>query len=141
MIPNIEFPDIQTYMEQMQPEHSEAPCHAAFKLYEYLFADSDAGDNATLNKLAEIWETSPKEIAQHMSCVHAFLEKEYPDVLRAMPTGSKKETADTDEDDEHDDDDYFDREQYSKYNGYNDWPDQAIDEAFEGDPEATWNVD
>lgn len=28
-----------------------------------------------------------------------------------------------------------------KYNDYNDFDDDAIDNAFEGDPEATWNVD
>lgn len=28
-----------------------------------------------------------------------------------------------------------------KYGGYNGWSDDAIDDAFEGDPEATWNVD
>jgi len=29
----------------------------------------------------------------------------------------------------------------STYNGYNGWSDDAIDEAFDGDPESTWNVD
>ena len=27
------------------------------------------------------------------------------------------------------------------YGGYNDWDDDTIDEAFEGDPESTWNID
>lgn len=31
--------------------------------------------------------------------------------------------------------------EYEKYGGYNGWSDDAIDEAFNGDPEATWNVD
>ena len=31
--------------------------------------------------------------------------------------------------------------QYEKYNGYNGWSDSIIDDAFEGDPENTWNVD
>lgn len=30
---------------------------------------------------------------------------------------------------------------YEKYRGYNGWSDQDIDEAFDGNPEATWNVD
>jgi len=30
---------------------------------------------------------------------------------------------------------------YAKYNGYNGYDDDTIDEAFEGDPIATWNVD
>ena len=37
------------------------------------------------------------------------------------------------------DDDYDNR--YSKYGGYNGYDDQTIDEAFEGDPSLTWNVD
>lgn len=28
-----------------------------------------------------------------------------------------------------------------KYGGYNGYSDDVIDDAFEGDPEATWNVD
>jgi hypothetical protein len=30
---------------------------------------------------------------------------------------------------------------HEKYGGYNGWSDDVIDDAFEGDPEATWNVD
>ena len=30
---------------------------------------------------------------------------------------------------------------YSKYDGYNDWDDFTIDEAFDGNPELTWNID
>lgn len=37
------------------------------------------------------------------------------------------------------DDSYSSR--YEKYNGFNGWDDDTIDDAFEGDPEATWNVD
>lgn len=36
-------------------------------------------------------------------------------------------------------DDY--KESYTKYGGYNDYSDDAIDSAFDGNPEATWNVD
>jgi hypothetical protein len=41
---------------------------------------------------------------------------------------------------------YFERDEedypsYEKYNGYNGWDDETIDSAFEGDPEATWNVE
>ncbi len=45
--------------------------------------------------------------------------------------------------DEHSDffgDDSY-RPSYEKYNGYNGWDDDTIDQAFDGDPEATWNVD
>lgn len=30
---------------------------------------------------------------------------------------------------------------YSKYDGYNGWDDNTIDEAFDGNPELTWNID
>jgi hypothetical protein len=29
----------------------------------------------------------------------------------------------------------------SKYGGYNGWDDNTIDEAFDGNPELTWNID
>lgn len=35
----------------------------------------------------------------------------------------------------------YDKPSYSQYGGYNDYDDDTIDSAFEGDPEATWNVD
>lgn len=41
--------------------------------------------------------------------------------------------------DDDNDDNY--RPSYEKYNGYNDFDDDTIDNAFEGDPDATWNVD
>ena len=37
-------------------------------------------------------------------------------------------------------DDYYESS-YKKYGGYNGWSDDAIDDAFEGDPMNTWNVD
>jgi hypothetical protein len=36
---------------------------------------------------------------------------------------------------------YDDGISYNKYGGYNGWSDNAIDDAFEGDPMNTWNVD
>ncbi len=44
-----------------------------------------------------------------------------------------------DDDNEPDYDDYG--SSYEKYGGYNGWSDDVIDDAFEGDPENTWNVD
>lgn len=41
----------------------------------------------------------------------------------------------------YDDDDDNYGSSYSKYGGYNGYDDDTIDSAFEGDPEATWNVD
>lgn len=141
----VAFPDFDAYREQMPADHDKDPCYGAFNLYEYLWRDSNAGDNETLIALAQKWETSVQKISSHMGCVHAFLEKSYPDVLRVMEIRDEQEAADNEDDDidpyDYDDDDYDDREHYSKYNGYNGWSDEAIDEAFEGDPEATWNVD
>lgn len=41
-------------------------------------------------------------------------------------------------------DSYWDDDEggpYSKYGGYNGWDDDTIDEAFDGNPELTWNID
>lgn len=38
-------------------------------------------------------------------------------------------------------DSYDDGPSHSKYGGYNGYDDNTIDSAFEGMPEATWNVD
>ena len=38
-------------------------------------------------------------------------------------------------------DSYDDGPSYSKYGGYNGYDDNTIDSAFEGMPEATWNID
>ena len=37
--------------------------------------------------------------------------------------------------------DDIDEPSYSKYGGYNGYDDDTIDSAFEGIPEATWNID
>lgn len=36
---------------------------------------------------------------------------------------------------------YEDGNSYSKYGGYNGYDDETIDSAFEGMPDATWNID
>lgn len=38
-------------------------------------------------------------------------------------------------------DDWDDERSYEEYGGYNGYDDFTINDAFEGDPEATWNVD
>jgi hypothetical protein len=38
-------------------------------------------------------------------------------------------------------DDWDDERSYDEYGGYNGYDDFTIDDAFEGDPDATWNVD
>ena len=48
------------------------------------------------------------------------------------------------EDNDYDSEDYsgeFENDSQSKYNGYNGYDDDTINDAFEGDPENTWNVD
>lgn len=46
---------------------------------------------------------------------------------------------------ESNDDDYYDYDDdspsYSKYGGYNGYDDRTINEAFDGNPELTWNID
>jgi len=37
--------------------------------------------------------------------------------------------------------DYEERGSYEEYGGYNGWDDETINNAFDGDAEATWNVD
>lgn len=37
--------------------------------------------------------------------------------------------------------DDYDEGPHSKYGGYNGWDDETIDEAFDGNPELTWNID
>ena len=40
------------------------------------------------------------------------------------------------------DDEFSDDESsYRKYGGYNGWDGNTIDEAFDGNPELTWNID
>jgi hypothetical protein len=57
-----------------------------------------------------------------------------------------EEEIDVDSFDKTQDDDNYDvYDEYGnsgeKYGWYNGWSDDAIDDAFEGDPENTWNVD
>jgi hypothetical protein len=54
-----------------------------------------------------------------------------------------EENIEDDEGDYDDDEGDYDNygSSYEKYGGYNGWSDDVIDDAFEGDPENTWNVD
>lgn len=40
---------------------------------------------------------------------------------------------------DYDEEDY--EPSYDRYGGYNGYDDDTIDDAFDGDPDATWNVD
>lgn len=73
--------------------------------------------------------------------------------IHIAPSTINNENEDDDADMENDteeigmewDDDRDEMEEYGssteKYGGYNGWSDDAIDDAFEGDPMNTWNVD
>ena len=50
------------------------------------------------------------------------------------------DTNDYDDNDGHENHDNY-ASTYEKYNGYNDWSDDIIDDVFDGDPGATWNID
>ena len=56
-----------------------------------------------------------------------------------IPEPKERNSYDYGYDSYYDDDD--DGGQYSKYGGYNGWDDNTIDEAFDGNPELTWNID
>lgn len=56
-----------------------------------------------------------------------------------IPEPKERNSYDYGYDSYYDDDD--DDGPYSKYGGYNGWDDNTIDEAFDGNPELTWNID
>ena len=66
---------------------------------------------------------------------------EKPSVILSdrIPEPKERSSCDYGYDSYHDDD--YDEGPYSKYGGYNGWDDNTIDEAFDGNPELTWNVD
>jgi hypothetical protein len=62
------------------------------------------------------------------------------------PNNSSMNTSDEDDFDDYESDRYEDYEEDygnsgEKYGWYNGFSDDAIDDAFEGDPSLTWNVD
>lgn len=71
------------------------------------------------------------------SCKAVILERaDYKDAA-TMFEKKQNETSD-----DYWEGDYSDRESpYEKYNGYNGYDDDTIDNAFDGHPKATWNVD
>lgn len=62
-----------------------------------------------------------------------------PSVIMSDRIPKAKERSSYDDYDYYRDDD--DEGPYSKYGGYNGWDDNTIDEAFDGNPELTWNID
>lgn len=66
-------------------------------------------------------------------------EQEEENIIQSNDDAESEEEFDM----EHEDDDFDDSYGSSteKYGGYNGFSDDVIDDAFDGDPEATWNVD
>ena len=60
--------------------------------------------------------------------------RDYRDLVCAQLPAEK-------EDEENDSHYYDESPSYSRYGGYNGYDDDTIDSAFEGDPDATWNID
>ena len=83
------------------------------------------------------------ETIEEIQCLNAKFklskqaEEEQNNKLIAL---EKIEAAACFENDDFDDDDDYGRSG-EKYGWYNGWSDDAIDDAFEGDPMNTWNVD
>jgi hypothetical protein len=67
-----------------------------------------------------------------------MLEKDFKFSKESIQANEKKEPS-INRDDSVQEEEYG--SSYEKYNGYNDYSDDVIDDAFEGDPSATWNVD
>lgn len=70
-----------------------------------------------------------------------FVQFEEPSVVLTdrIPEREERNSYDYGYDSYYDDGD--DDGPYSKYGGYNGWDDNTIDEAFDGNPELTWNID
>ena len=152
----LKFPDFHDFMKHMPLGHDKSPCFGAFNLCEQIEYHGEQALNKELDGYARKWETSPRKILDHMSCVYAFLDKErsaYNPIyfselgIPLSPEESKEleieekmkeEENSYDENDDYDDGRDSRNEKYAGYNGYSD---DAIDSAFDGDPEATWNVD
>lgn len=73
------------------------------------------------------------------SCIAVILDNKDPDEAAIMFT--KKRKVDDTNDNYDMDDSYMDDSRFEKYHGYNGFDDETIDDAFDGFPEATWNVD
>lgn len=67
-------------------------------------------------------------------------EQEEENIIQSDDAESEEEfDMEPEEDDDGFDDNYGSSTE--KYGGYNGFSDDVIDDAFDGDPEATWNVD
>ena len=81
---------------------------------------------------------SDDSIDEIKKCVPEFKLSDLAEQVRLQKMNKIETETDADLDD-FDDDDYGSSGE--KYGWYNGWSDDAIDDAFEGDPMNTWNVD
>lgn len=85
-------------------------------------------------------DLNKEEVADNcLSQNSTYYYYEIPKVL-LQETIKRKETKSSVfyDDNQFDDDENYERSKYGEYNG---WDDNTIDEAFDGDPELTWNID
>ena len=82
---------------------------------------------------------SDDSIDEIKKCVPEFKLSDLAEQVRLQKMNKIETETEADLDDFDDDDDYGSSGE--KYGWYNGWSDDAIDEAFEGDPMNTWNVD
>lgn len=116
--------EIMPYDERSQQTDKELEA-LGFDLQEFLGIYGPYDINESIKFYEEVWD---RELEKE--------EKERASIVEA--------NHGLDEDQDYDDDyDYFSaaRKGNEKYGGYNGWSDDEIDEAFDGNPEATWNVD
>lgn len=96
------------------------------------FLKECVSDNEEILEEKECYRKQPDDI---------FVQFEEPSVVLTdrIPEREGRSSYDYGYDSYYDDGD--DDGPYSKYGGYNGWDDNAIDEAFDGNPELTWNID
>ena len=95
-------------------------------------------ENTFSGKLGiSIEKTFADEGKQGISAYLVSLEK----IMKQTSKNESEEDDDNDVDDYDNDSDDSYGSSYEKYGGYNGYDDDTIDDAFEGDPMNTWNVD
>jgi hypothetical protein len=129
--------DINTVRNYIKPTFgkywygNEIQCAAFFVTIYLAMLDLEENKNNYPNSLGKTMVLK--------SCEAVILEGKDPNSAATM-FNRKKQTISNDY--IFDDDNYYiNNSRYEKYNGYNGFDDDTIDEAFDGRPDATWNVD
>ena len=98
----------------------------------------------SVGKIVKECVSDAEEVLEGKECDHIETDNqtsfEEPSVILSdgIPEPKERNSYDYGYDSYRDDDD---EGPYSKYGGYNGWDDNTIDEAFDGNPELTWNID